>query len=207
MIDRIEVELSRHLKPLVAPPELWSRVQTAPGAKVRKPRWLLWSVPATIAATTALCYFNLNVKSDSTSYLAKAAWRELASGPEALDFRSSDPVQIRAWIEAHTGLDIPLASAHSVRLIGVTLLRNSPGMVCVSYRIGNEKGELLVARGGSGGPKHPSIQQTTFRGATVTSWAAAGQTYAIATSMESPHAACILCHLDSKRSAMPTPAG
>lgn len=205
MIDRIEVELSRHLKPMVAPSYLWARVQTAPRTKARKPRWLLWPAAAAVAATTALCYFN--VQSDSTSSLAKAAFRELASGSEALDFRSSDPVEIRAWIEAHTGLDIPLASAHSVHLIGVTLLRNSPCMVCVSYRIGGEKGELLVARGGSGGPKHPLIQRTSFRGATVTSWAAAGQIYAIATSMESPHSACILCHLDPKRSSTPTPAG
>ena len=205
MINRIEVELSRHLKPLAAPDDLWRRVQTAPAAKVRKPRWLLWPVAVTVAAASALFYFSL--KSDSTSSLAKAAWRELSSGTEAVDFRSSDPVEIRAWIEANAGLDVPLGSAHSVQFIGVTLLRSSPCMVCVSYRIGDRRGELLVARGGSGGPKHPSIRQTSFRGATVTSWAAAGQTYAIATSIESPHSACILCHADRKGLPMRPPAG
>ena len=177
----------------------------APGAPVRKPRWLLWSVAATVAAASALFYFGL--ESDSTSYLAKAAWRELSSGTEPLDFRSSDPLEIRAWIKANAGLDIPLVSAHSVQFIGVSLLRSSPCTVCVSYRIGNRRGELMVARGGSGGPKHPSIRQTSFRGATVTSWAAAGQTYAIATSIRGPHSACILCHVDRKGSPMAPPAG
>jgi hypothetical protein len=204
VINRIEVELSRHLKPLAAPDDLWRKVQTAPVACVRKPRWLLWSVAAAVTAASALFYFS--VESDSTSYLAKAAWRELSSGTEPLDFRSSDPLKIRAWIEANAGLDIPLVSTYSVQFIGVTLLRTSPCIVSVSYRIGNRRGELLVARGGSGGPKHPSIRQTSFKGATVTSWAAAGQTYAIAT-MESPHSACILCHVDRKGSLMPPPAG
>ena len=63
-----------------------------------------------------------------------------------------------------------------------------------------ERGELLVARGGFGEPKHPSIRQTSFKGATIISWVAAGQTYAMATHMEVQHANCILCHVDRKGS-------
>ena len=204
MINRIEAELSQHLKPSPAPHELWRSVQTGLSAQVQKPRWFLWSIAAAVAATSAFCYFS--VDADSTSDLAKAAWRELARGSEKVDFRSSDPVKIRAWIEAHAGLDIPLTSAHSVEFIGATLLKSSPCVVCVSYRIGAEKGELLVARGGSGGPKHPSIRQTFFRGTTTISWAAGGQTYAIATPKEGLHSACVLCHVDPKRSPIPPSA-
>src|SRR6516225_8729571 len=118
MINRIEAELSQHLKPSPAPHELWRSVQTGLSAKVQKQRWLLWSIAAAVAATSAFCYFS--VDSDSTSDLARAAWRELASGSEKVDFRSSDPVKIRAWIEALVGLDIPLTSAHSVEFIGAT---------------------------------------------------------------------------------------
>ena len=196
MINRIDAELSRHLRPLAAPDDLWRRVQTSPGAKAHKPRWLRWSVATTVAATCALSY--LSTDPDSRSHLVKMAWRQLASGSETVDFRSSDPVEIRAWIEANAGLDIPLASAHSVQFIGVALLQKTPCMVCVSYRVGNEKGELLAARGGFGGPKHPSIRQTSFKGATIISWVAAGQTYAVATHIEVLRAACVLCHVDRK---------
>jgi hypothetical protein len=204
MINRIEVELSRHLKPSAAPDELWRSVETGLSTKPQKPRWLLWSVAAAVAATSAFWYFSFD--SDSTSDLAKAAWRELASGSGKIDFRSNDPVQIRAWIEAHAGLDIPLASAHSVEFIGATLLKNSPCVACVSYRIGKEKGELLVSRGILGGPKHPAIRKTSYKGTSLISWAASGQTYAIATTKEGQHSACVLCH-DGKRSPMPPSAG
>jgi len=212
MINRIELELSRHLKPSAAPDELWSRVQTASSSNhakerigMQKPRWLLWPVAAAVAAVIALCYFS--VDPDFTPDLAKAARQELASGSEKVDFRSSDPVEIRAWIESHAGLDIPLASAHSVEFIGVTLLKNSPCVVCVSYRIGKEKGELLVARGGFGVPKHPSTKATFLRGTTTISWAAAGQAYAIATRQEGQNSACLLCHADRGHSPMPPSAG
>jgi hypothetical protein len=80
-------------------------------------------------------------------------------------------------------------------------------VVCVSYRIGKEDGELLVARGGLGGPKHPSIRKTSYKGTSIISWATAGQTYTIATTKEGLHSACVLCHMDGKRIPTPPSAG
>jgi hypothetical protein len=184
MISRLDVELSRHLEPVTAPDELWSRVEagirteTLRNKGAPRGRRILWAIAVT--AAIALCFIRL--ASDQTGY------------PDTLDFRSSDPQQIRAWVEAHAGIDIPLVNGRSVQFIGVALLRGSRFAVCVPYRSGNQWGKLLVARGGSGGPKHPSVRPLSDRGATVVAWVAGGQTYAIASPMQ--HIACALCHLD-----------
>jgi hypothetical protein len=193
-MSRVDLELGRHLQRVTAPDELWSRIQaglkTAPA-----PRWRLWAVcAATAAAIVGICYFSIG--SDSSAYLSQAASRELGTSPEQLDFRSSDPAEIRAWVEAHAGLDIPLASAQSVSFVGVKLLQGSRFLVCVSYCIGDKKGKLFVARGGAGGPRHPSIRHTSYQGASIISWVAGGQSYAIATRKGSLDAACALCHMD-----------
>jgi hypothetical protein len=188
MRNRLDVELTRHLKPVTAPEELWSKIpdelwsrieagQALPPANTRGRR-ILWACAA--AAVVALCC--LRVAPDRTGY------------PGMLDFRSSDPQQIRAWVEAHAGIDIPLVNGRSVQFIGAALLRGSRFVVCVPYRSGNQWGKLLVARGESGGPKHPLMRHLSDRGATVVAWVAGGQTYAIAAPVQ--RVACALCHLD-----------
>ncbi len=197
MRNRLDVELSRHLKPVTAPEELWSKIPEELWSRIPDELWsrieagqpantrpntrrrrILWACAA--AAVVALCC--LRVASDPTGY------------PDKLDFRSSDPQQIRAWVETHAGIDIPLVSGRSVQFIGAALLRGSRFVVCVPYRSGNQWGKLLVARGESGGPKHPSMRHLSDKGATVVAWVEGGQTYAITAPVQ--HAACALCHLD-----------
>ena len=193
-----EEELSRHLMPVAAPEELWKRIQTGSQAKATvKPRKsVLWALPAAITAVIALLC--VSPRPGSTLDLAGVASRELASGSERFDLRSSDPLQIRAWVKARAGINIPLQSSHSVEFIGVTLLHEPRcAAVCVSYRVGNLNAKLLVARGGTRGPKHPSEQQTSYKGATVMSWVSGGQTYVIASPpLQNSHIACLLCHVD-----------
>jgi hypothetical protein len=210
VISRLDLELQRQLEPVPAPEELWKRIRTGARAKTAPPavhtakaRWVFLTSAAT--ATIVLCYFAIG--SDSTGHLAKIASRELAAGTSKLDFRSSDPDRIRAWVRSHAGIDVPLASGRSVEFIGVGLLQVSPCVVCVSYRAGGKEGKLVIGRGGSGGPKHPSMQHWSYRGANILAWVAAGDTYAIAAPVENLQAACALCHGNPLRSDLPDRKG
>jgi hypothetical protein len=197
VISRLDLELQRQLKPVHAPEELWRRIQTGTRAKtVPKGRGVLLASAAT--AAIVLCY--LGFGSDPTRYLVKTASRELAARTDKLDFRSSDPNQIRAWVESHAGIDVPLAGGRSIQFIGVGLLQVSTCLVCVSYRVGGKEGKLVIARGGSGGPKHPSMRHLSYGGANILAWVSAGQTYVIAAPMENLQVTCALCHGNSARS-------
>ena len=195
VVSRFDAELFRHLRPVKAPEALWDRIQEVSAPERQAPvRWPVWAFAAAVAATIALFCFSL--RSDTTPYMAKLAAAELDANVERVDFRSEDPVRIRAWVKANTGTDVPLPAQVSVRLIGANLI--GKGTACISYRIGNQVGKLVVARGASAAPQHASIEYSTRNGASVASWTMQGQTYALAWSAPGDmHSACILCHLDA----------
>jgi hypothetical protein len=210
VISRLDLELQRQLKPVPAPEELWRRIQTGARAKTVPPavhtakaRWVLLASAPT--AAIVLCY--LGIGSDPNRSLMKTASRELAAGTSKLDFRSSDPDQIRAWVQSHAGIDVPLASAPSVQFIGAALLQVSTCLVCVSYRVGGKEGKLVVARGGFGGPKHPSMRHFSYGGANILAWVTEGHTYVVAAPMENLQVTCALCHANTARSHFPDRAG
>ncbi|PWU05030.1 MAG: hypothetical protein C5B51_15820 [Terriglobia bacterium] len=148
----------------------------------------MWAFAAVLAAAIAIFCFNL--RSDTTSYIAGVAASQLTNGQ--VDFRSADPVEIRAWIKANAGFDVPLPAQHSAELAGVSLIR---GLACVSYRIGNHEARLIVAPGGAA-PPHHSMQSVVYAGAALSSWAMQGQTYALAAASQDLRAACVLCHAE-----------
>jgi hypothetical protein len=196
---RLEQELERHLRPVAAPSELCLRIEE-PGEVRALPmlRWPMWAFAAALAAMIALFCFSL--RSDTRSYMARTAARELARSSEDVQFHSADPAEIRAWVKANAGFDIPLPAqaARNVKIIGVSLVRGGSPMVCVTYRVGNQPSRLLVARAAETvRPQHPSIEQTGNGGASVSTWTMHGVAYAVAsTSPEKAHAGCVLCHLD-----------
>jgi hypothetical protein len=192
---RFEAELSRHLKPTAAPEELWTRIQAGHAAGPRTaPRWPLLLFASAVLAMAIL--FGLIPRFKPAPDVSKAAWRELTAGSR-IDFRSNDPEQIRAWVKTHAGLNVPLAAGHSVQFVGASLLHDSDCTVCISFHGDNGAGKLVIARGGADGPLHPSLRQTSYRGAHVVSWVAGGQAYALAsTPKENAHAGCVLCHMD-----------
>jgi len=206
MVNKFDAELSRNLQPVTAPEALWERIQEGPGPRpAERVRWPLWAFAAALAVTLALCCFSL--RSDTTSYMAQLAARELAGGSERVDFRSSDPAEIRAWVKANAGLDIPLAAEHSVRLIGASLIGNAGPVACISYRIGNREGMLMVARGTAAAPPHRSMEHGVDRGAALASWVMQGQTYALASAPQDLRAACLLCHAEGRAGRKPAPRG
>lgn len=206
MVNKFDAELSRQLQPVTAPETLWERIQEGPRPQpVERVRWPLWAFAAALAAIVMLCCFGL--RSDTTSYMARLAARELAGGSERVDFRSSDPAEIRAWVKANAGLDIPLPAEHSARLIGVSLIGDGGPVACISYRIGNREGRLMVARGAAAAPQHRSMEHGVDRGAALASWVMQGQTYALASAPQDLRAACVLCHAEGRAGRKPASRG
>jgi hypothetical protein len=197
MINKFDAELSRHLQPVTAPEGLWERIQEGRASQpVERARWPLWAFAAALAAMVALCCFSL--RSSTTSYVAQLAARDLAGGSARLDFRSSDAAEIRVWVKANAGLDVPLPAENSVRLIGVSLIRDGGPAACISYRIGNREGRLVVAGGASAMPQHRAMEHGVDQGAALASWVMQGQTYALASAPQDLRAACVLCHAEGR---------
>jgi hypothetical protein len=197
VIDRLDEELARHLRPVIAPEDLWFRIHAPQqGHTVALVRWPVWAFAAAVAATIALFCFSL--KSDSSSYLAKFAAAELARGGEDVQFRSADPAQIRSWIQANAGIDIPLpaTAGENVKLIGASVFRNGSPMVCVTYRVGNQPSRLLVTRANATAPQHGSMESGRYQGMSLATWVMQGQTYTLASAPENARAGCVLCHVE-----------
>ena len=173
----LEPELQHGLREVAAPAELWGRVQSA--RVVRPPksnRGLVWAVALTIVlAGAGWSLVRLPVRRDSqTSAL-----------------RCQNPGQLRAWVKANTGLDVPLRSVPpaSIQLIGA---RNLGERVEIAYQAGDRDAVLLVSRAdGAADVPHGS---PAGKGS---SWVMAGQRYTLACDNPADlQLACKLCHLD-----------
>jgi hypothetical protein len=194
VVRRFEAELARQLRPVEAPAELWTRIQRGeehpPMAGVR---WPVWAFAAALAAMVALCCFHL--RSETGPYLAQLASGVTADRWDKLEFPSQDPAAIRSWLKTQTGMDIPVPQGASVRLTGANVFRNGKLVACVSYRVGGRIAKLFVARGESGAPRHPAVQEAPSNGVALASWSMHGQSYVLAApEVKDLHAACILCH-------------
>jgi hypothetical protein len=160
----LEPELQRGLREVAAPPELWDRIQ---GSKTVAPpqsnRLLVWAMAAAVAITAV--------------GLSLIHRDNVAHAPLTSD-HCQNPAQLRAWVRAKTGLDLPFradASA-SIQLIEA---RSTGGRVEISYRAGNRDALLMLSRAEAGSSSVPH-SRFTLSGADP-----AGL-----------QLACKLCHLD-----------
>jgi hypothetical protein len=172
----LESQLQRGLRPVSAPPELWDRVQSARVSRPQdKGRKLVWALAlAVVLAAVAL------------------SRSPLRQDPQQITFHCQNPAQLRAWVRANTGLDVPLRAAPpaSIQLIGA---RAGEGRVEIAYRAGGRDGVLRVSPSGVGSAdgSHSRVSGD------VSSWVMAGQRYTLASSDASDlQLACKLCHLD-----------
>jgi hypothetical protein len=163
----LEPELQRGLREVTAPPELWDRIQspkTVPlGANNRR---LVWAM----AATVVLIAIGLS-----------AVHRDNTGLPALTSDRCQNPAQLRAWVRARTGLDLPFRadSSPSVQLIDA---RTVSGRVEIAYRAGNRDAVLLISRASAGSPDVANH---------------AGQRFTLASNDPADlQLACKLCHLD-----------
>ncbi len=167
--------LERGLRPVAAPPELWDRVQSA---QVSRPpaanRGLVWAVAATVV-------------------LATLALSKLPAGrSQQMSLHCDNPAQLRAWVMAKTGFNVPLRAAlpASIQLIGA---KATEGRVEIVYRAGNRDATLLVSRAEAGSADMPH----SLASGSVSAWVMAGQQFTLACADPAAlQLACKLCHLD-----------
>ena len=171
MKQRLEPELQRGLREVTAPQELWDRIQTHKAAATRRDnRPLVWAM----AATVMLITFGLSVVQHNN-----------VDFPVLAGDRCQNPAQLRAWVRAKTGLDLPLRAdsspSPSIQLIGAQMVDGTLG-VKIAYRTGNHDAVLLVSR--ADGPEN--MPHSRF-----------GQRFTLASSDPADlQLACKLCHLD-----------
>ena len=167
----IEPVLARHLGPTTAPAGLWERI-----AEPRMPRpavsnaRLIWGFAAVLLAAVVL-------------------WGFHPDAIPALEFRSGRPDQIQLWVKANTGLDVPLHTSRSARLIGASAVRGPAPGARIVYRVGSNDVALMVANIGA----NPVL--ATRHGDSIFSWTAGGQKYTVACAdAEELRIGCLLCH-------------
>jgi hypothetical protein len=178
----LESVLSRDLKKVEAPAELWERVQRPAAARrssgaIR----LVWS-------------FALGLVVIATAVLGLRGHESQAAG--SAELRSGDPAQVRGWVRSNTGLDVALPGvlAPSVRLMGARIVNASVPSVEVAYRVGDHEATLLVARtSGSVATRHADLRTVNNDGKIT--WVMHGQEYTLqGAGPEEARVACLLCH-------------
>jgi hypothetical protein len=171
-------ELEHGLREVSAPPELWDRVQSARAARPQEStRGLVWALALSVvlASVALLSLLRSPVRQDS----------------QIIAFRCQNPAELRAWVKAKTGIDVPLRGAPpaSIRLIGASSIEDG---VEIAYRSGDRDASLLVSRA-TGAADVPHNNPT----GKVSSWVMNGQRYTLACDNPADlQLACKLCHLD-----------
>ncbi len=176
--QRSQLELQRELRAVSAPPELWDRIQRPQHARsTGSSRRLVWAMAVgVVLAAVALSLVRSPVR-DNAPQLA---------------FHCQNPTQLRAWVRANTGMDVPLRSAPpaSIQLIGA---RAGEGRVEIAYRAENHDGVLSVSSAGAESANEPHSRVS----GNVSSWVMDGQRFTLASSDAAElQLACKLCHLD-----------
>ena len=157
----MENELEQSLRRVSAPEELWNRIQGQhkPAARART-QFIAWATVPVVMFVALLVPHSRN----------------------SLQFRSDDPAQVRAWIQANAGMDVPL---HSGKLAGASVL--SGGEAELAYRIDGRNLSVRVA---------PGLASFGKTGNSV-SWASGGLTYLVACTEPRDLKSCTLCHVGS----------
>ncbi len=156
-----EPVLAHQLDRVAAPEELWERVRNP---VIRKKKGVHASVNAARLGACATVIFAIY----------------LFAGHGGL--RSGDAGEIRSWVKARAGIDVPLrARPAGVQLMGANFAK---GSVEIVYRVGGRDGRLKV----DGRPAGSSAR--------VFTWSMDGHTYTLeCATPEDLKIACNLCHI------------
>jgi len=157
----IEQELEQSLRRVAAPQDLWDRIHSSQQPRIRvRTRFMAWATVPVV--------------------MLVALWGSHPRSNAAIQFRSSDPGEIRAWVRANADLDVPL---HDGNLAGASIV--SPRTVEIAYRTGGHEMSLFV-----------SDAAAPVRAAVGTiSWSAGGQAYLLACAEPQYLKSCALCHV------------
>jgi hypothetical protein len=181
LTNLLEQELQRGLRQVPAPAELWDRVQSArfsrPQATSRR---LVWALAGTVVlAAVALS-------------MLPARREAMVSDSQQIAFHCQNPAELRAWVKANTGFDVPLRTGQSasIQLIGA---RAVDGRAEIAYRAGNRDAVLRVSKADAGSANLPHSRMS----GKVSSWVMDGQRFTLACDNPADfQLACKLCHPD-----------
>jgi hypothetical protein len=176
-----ESELQHGLREATAPAELWDRVQMVRTSRARPAnRGLVWAL-AGLVILAAVGVSKLPGRREP-----------LIGESQDIGFHCQNPAQLRAWVKANTGFNVPLRAAPpaSIQLIGA---RAVEGRAEIVYRAGNRDALLLVSRAD---PGSVDLAHSRMSGK-VSSWVMDGQRFTLACNDPADfQLACKLCHLD-----------
>ncbi len=133
------------------------------------------------------------------------AVQALLRGPEGLGLHSGQASEIRAWVKAGTGIDLPeqMRSSGTVQLYGARMVRKGVPTAEISYRVGDMDVALVVSKLGTGEDvRHSVVAMGSDQGAKYQSWVMHGQRYTVAAA--DARAACFLCHAGGAPAARAT---
>lgn len=203
-LDRV---LKKHLKRASAPEEvtpevtneLWRRVQHARAQVPARtsPAWPVW---ATAVATLAVTAGGWMVWQQMQAPRSVEEMAVAALTKESLRFRSQEASEIRTWLRANAGIDIPIPPMHSamIEIEGADILQGDGAVAEIAYRVGDHRAALLVTKDLTGKRTYPSHEvrpSESFQDARVSSWSMRGQSYTLAWAAPGEfRVACLLCH-------------
>jgi hypothetical protein len=110
---------------------------------------------------------------------------------QTIAFHCQNPAELRAWVKAKTGIDVPLRDAPpaSIQLIGAS---NVGERVEIAYRAGDRDALLLVSRADG----VADVPHSNPAGK-LSSWVMNGERYTLASDNAADlQLACKLCHPD-----------
>jgi len=169
----METLLRQELSPVTAPADLWERVEIGALTRLEQPR----------------------------NYMPRKAFWAFASAAAALvlwaffvvprhEFRSGEAARLQAWVNANTGLEVPLQTAAGVEFVKAG---GSAGQAEIACRIGNRQARLTVSK--STGSVIAASEHHSTAGKKSISWSMRGQVYTLACATpDDLLVACALCH-------------
>jgi hypothetical protein len=172
----MKYELQLALRQVTAPPELWDRVQNSKPVSSPESNRMVWAMAAAVVVIVAVLSV---IQRDHTAYALNSD-------------HCQNPAQLRAWVKANTGFDVPLRAdlPASIQFIGA---RAVAGRAEIAYRAGNRDAMLLVSRADPGSANAPHNRLS----GDVSSWVMDGQRFTLACNDPAGlQLACKLCHPD-----------
>jgi hypothetical protein len=199
----VEGLLERHLGPVHAPRELWTRIQN-PSRNVSVTRRqtvgrkLAWALAAVVVFAGTVSSFR---EQKSFAGNEAAALQGLIQGADDLEFKSAKATEIRAWVRTRTGIELPVPENPPVQLLGARLA--PAGTVEVAYRVGDRPAVLVVSKTSAAfleGDRHRKLNRESLQAARTYSWTSGSQRLTLACATPGGlEAACSLCHVDGKQ--------
>jgi hypothetical protein len=145
MSEWLERELARELAPVEAPGMLGVRLGLAQARRWECPRAAL-AVAAAVVLAIGGGYAGGRMAGLDPGQLAARGVR----GTETIEFASTDPVAVAAWLRREAGVEVPLPAGAGVRVTGARVIRRHGERVpAITLQVNAGTATVVVAHAGS----------------------------------------------------------